>query len=125
MTKSVLLVEDEDSIALALQFLMQREGYDLRRARTGQEALDAIKAQAPDLVLLDLMLPGCSGYEVCQSIRRDPALSGTRILILTAKSGEIERRKGLSLGADAFVTKPFSTSELKLTVRKLLNGDGG
>jgi DNA-binding response OmpR family regulator len=118
--KSVLLVEDEDSIALALEFLMEREGYELRRVATGPAALDAVRERAPDLVLLDVMLPGCSGYEVCQSIRQDPALNGTRILMMTAKGGSMERRKGLALGADAFVAKPFSTAELKSTVRRLL-----
>lgn len=123
MPKSVLVVEDEDSIALALEFLMGREGYELRRVGSGRAALEAIRERAPDLVLLDVMLPGCSGYEVCQAIRRDPALANTKILIMTAKGGEVERRKGLALGADAFVTKPFSTSELKATVRRLLHGE--
>ena len=120
MTKSVLLVEDEDSIALALGFLMEREGYELRRVANGTDALAAIRERAPDLVLLDVMLPGTSGYEVCQQIRLDPALARTRILMMTAKGGEMERRKGLALGADAFVAKPFSTAELKSTVRRLL-----
>lgn len=121
MPKSVLLVEDEDSIALALEFLMEREGYELRRVASGTDALAAIRERAPDLVLLDVMLPGATGYEVCQRIRRDPALAGTKILIMTAKGGEVEKRKGLALGADAFVAKPFSTVELKATVRRLLD----
>lgn len=125
MPKSVLLVEDEDSIALSLEFLMQREGYDLRRVKTGTDALAAIKESPPDLVLLDVMLPGCGGYDVCQAIRRDPALASTRILIITARGGEVERRKGLALGADAFITKPFSTQDLKRTVRELLDADLG
>jgi len=123
MPKSVLVVEDEDSIALALEFLMGREGYELRRVGSGPAALEAIRERRPDLVLLDVMLPGCSGYEVCQSIRLDPALADTKILIMTAKGGEVERRKGLALGADAFMTKPFSTSELKTAVRCLLDGE--
>lgn len=120
MPKSVLLVEDEESIALALGFLMEREGYELRRVANGTDALAAIRERAPDLVLLDVMLPGTNGYEVCQQIRLDPALARTRILMMTAKGGEMERRKGLALGADAFVAKPFSTAELKSTVRRLL-----
>jgi DNA-binding response OmpR family regulator len=120
MPKSVLLVEDEDSIALALGFLMEREGYELRRVANGTDALAAIRERAPDLVLLDVMLPGANGYEICQQIRLDPSLARTRILMMTAKGGEIERRKGLALGADAFVAKPFSTAELKSTVRRLL-----
>jgi CheY-like chemotaxis protein len=120
--KSVLLVEDEDSIALALEFLMEREGYELRRVASGPAAIDAIHERAPDLVLLDVMLPGFSGYEVCQRIRLDPALADTRILLMTAKGGKMERRKGLALGADAFVSKPFDTVELKDMVRRLLAG---
>ena len=120
MTKSVLLVEDEDSIAMALEYLIEPEGYAFRRVATGPAALDAIQESAPDLVLLDVMLPGCSGYEVCQSIRLDPALSHVKILMMTAKGSEVERRKGLALGADAFVTKPFSSAELKSEVRRLL-----
>jgi two-component system, OmpR family, phosphate regulon response regulator PhoB len=122
MPKTVLLVEDEDSIALALEFLMTREGYALRRVASGTEALAAIAENPPDLVLLDVMLPGATGYEVCQRIRLDPALAGTKILMMTAKGGEVERRKGLALGADAFVAKPFSTAELRVTVRRLLDG---
>lgn len=125
MAKSVLLIEDEDSIALSLEFLMEREGYDFRRVRTGPEALEALSQSRPDLVLLDVMLPGCSGYEVCQSIRRDRAFDYTKILIITARGGEIERRKGLALGADEFVTKPFSTHDLKRMVRALLDADIG
>lgn len=123
MPKSVLLVEDEDSIAFALEFLMKREGYKLHRVSDGSAALAAIAAERPDLVLLDVMLPKRSGYEVCQSIRLDPALRGVKILMMTAKGGETERRKGLALGADEFVTKPFSTKDLRERVRHLL-GDG-
>ena len=121
MAKSVLLVEDEDSIALALSFLLERENYELRRVANGTDALAAIRERAPDLVLLDVMLPGPSGYEICQRIRLDPALARTRILMMTAKGGEMERRKGLALGADAFLSKPFSTAELKSMVRRLLD----
>ena len=120
MTKSVLVVEDEDSIALALEFLLQREGYELQRVSSGPEALRQIGESVPDLVLLDVMLPGCSGYEVCQSIRRDAACGNVKIVMMTAKGREMERRKALALGADAFVPKPFSTEELTGTVNRLL-----
>lgn len=123
MRKSVLLVEDEDSIALALEYMMEPEDFELRRVATGPAALDAIQERAPDLVLLDVMLPGCSGYEVCQSIRLDPALAHVKIIMMTAKGGAVERRKGLALGADAFVAKPFSTAELKREVRRLLDDE--
>lgn len=125
MAKSILLIEDEDSIALSLEFLMEREGYDFRRVRTGPEALAALEEARPDLVLLDVMLPGCSGYEVCQSMRRNRAFDATKILIVTARGGEIERRKGLALGADEFITKPFSTHDLKRMVRELLDAGNG
>ena len=123
MAKSVLLVEDEESIAIALSFLIERQGYDLRRVASGTAALEAIRETPPNLVLLDVMLPGCTGYEVCQSIRLDPGLAGTKILMITAKGGEAERRKSLAMGADAFIAKPFSTSELTGEVRRLLEGE--
>ncbi len=123
MAKSVLVVEDEDSIALALEFLLQRQGYELKRVSTGDDAIEAVRAARPDLVLLDVMLPGCSGYEVCQTIRREPACADVKIVMMTAKGGEIERRKAMALGADAFVAKPFSTAELTGEVNRLLCGE--
>ncbi|MEO1457650.1 MAG: response regulator [Pseudomonadota bacterium] len=126
MTKSVLLVEDEDSIAIALEFLISRLGYRLRRVADGADALRALAEERPDLVLLDVMLPHGSGYEVCQAIRLDPAMAGVKILMMTAKGGEMERRKGLALGADMFVPKPFSTVDLTAAIRTLLDdGVGG
>lgn len=118
--KTVLLVEDEDNIALALEHLIERQGYRLSRVADGDAAMAAIAEVRPDLVVLDVMLPGSSGYEVCQSIRRDSALSGTKILMMTARGGEVERRKGLALGADAFLTKPFATSDLTDQINDLL-----
>jgi Response regulators consisting of a CheY-like receiver domain and a winged-helix DNA-binding domain len=123
MTKSVLLVEDEDNIAMALEFLMRREGYDFSRVATGPAALAAIAEKTPDLLLLDVMLPGLSGYDICQKVRLDPALAHVKILMLTARGGEMERRKGEALGADAFMAKPFSTEDLKRTVRDLIGGE--
>ncbi|WP_235830098.1 response regulator transcription factor [Algihabitans albus] len=119
MAQSVLLVEDEDSIATALEFLMQREGYLIRRVTTGPAALDAIAEEVPDLVLLDISLPGASGYEVCQKIRLDPALSSVKILMMTATGGAIPRRKSLDMGADGFITKPFSVAALIDEVRRV------
>lgn len=121
--KSVMLVEDEDSIALALRFLLEREGYDVDRIADGEGALEAIRRRAPDLVLLDVMLPGASGYEICQSIRLDPELDAVKIMMITARASAAERRKGLALGADAFLGKPFSNSEVKATARRLLSGE--
>lgn len=118
--KTVLLVEDEDNIALALEHLIERQGYRLSRVADGDAAMAAIAEVRPDLVVLDVMLPGSSGYEVCQSIRRDSSLSGIKILMMTARGGEVERRKGLALGADAFLTKPFATSDLTDQINDLL-----
>jgi two-component system, OmpR family, phosphate regulon response regulator PhoB len=117
----VLVVEDEDNIALALDFLMTREGYEHNRIANGAEAMECIRATHPDLVLLDVMLPEISGYEICQSMRLDPSLSDVKILMMTARGSAIERRKGLALGADGFIAKPFELKELREEVRRLLD----
>jgi len=120
MRPSVLLVDDEPNIVLSLEFLMKQAGYDVRIARDGDAALQAVAERAPDLILLDVMTPGRDGYEVCQTIRANPAWKDIKIVMLTAKSREVEREKGLALGADDYVTKPFSTRELVNRVRRLL-----
>lgn len=120
MTQHVLIVEDEPNIALPLEFIMSQAGYDVRVAVDGDAALDAIAERQPDLVLLDVMIPKRDGYEVCQTIRANPALSGVRIIMLTAKGRDVEREKGLALGADDYITKPFSTQELTVRVKTLL-----
>ncbi|THD85049.1 response regulator transcription factor [Aliigemmobacter aestuarii] len=119
----VLVVEDEDNIAIALDFLMTREGYDHDRIASGGEALERIRATHPDLVLLDVMLPEVSGYEICQGVRLDPDLADVKILMMTARGSAIERKKGLALGADGFISKPFELKELREEVRRLL-GEG-
>lgn len=116
----VLVVEDEDNIALALDFLMTREGYDHDRVADGALALPRIRDMHPDLVLLDVMLPGASGYEICQGVRLDPSLADVKILMMTARGSAIEKRKGLAIGADGFITKPFELKELRAEVRRLL-----
>ncbi len=116
----VLVVEDEDNIALALDFLMTREGYQHDRIANGADAMAKIRELHPDLVLLDVMLPEISGYEICQSIRLDPSLADVKILMMTARGSAIERRKGIALGADGFIAKPFELSELRDEVRRLL-----
>ncbi|PTW51605.1 response regulator transcription factor [Rhodovulum kholense] len=121
--KSVLLVEDEDGIALALEFLISRQGYDTRRVSDGNAALRAMEENRPDLVVLDVMLPERSGYEICQIMRQDEDLRDVKVLMMTARGGEVERRKGLALGADAFLTKPFATADLTAQIRALLGGD--
>ncbi|TCO71745.1 response regulator transcription factor [Rhodovulum euryhalinum] len=121
--KSVLLAEDEDGIAIALEYLISREGYDTRRVADGKSALLALETAPPDLVVLDVMLPERSGYEICQIIRRTEGLKGVKVLMMTARGGEVERRKGLALGADAFLTKPFATADLTAQIRALLGGE--
>ncbi len=122
MSHTILIADDEPNIVISLEYLLQRDGYQVRVARNGQEALDAIRASPPDLLLLDVMLPLVSGFEVCQKLRDNPALAGLRIVMLTAKGRDVEMSKGLALGADAYVTKPFSTQDLLAQIRTLLGG---
>ena len=121
MAKKILIADDEQNIVISLEFLMKREGFTVCIAADGQEAIDKVRSETPDLVLLDIMMPRKNGYEVCQEIRSDPQLQGTRILVLTAKGREMEVTKGLAMGADAYMTKPFSTRELVTRVKSLLD----
>ena len=116
----ILIVEDEDNIATALEFLMTRDGHDHRRLALGAGALDAIRAAPPDLVLLDIMLPDISGYQIVEELRADPTLRDVRVLMMTARGSVIERKKGLALGADGFLAKPFELSELRSELARLL-----
>lgn len=120
MSKKILIADDEQNIVISLEFLMQREGFQVVVARDGQEALERARSERPDLILLDVMMPRKNGYEVCQEIRADQSLAATRILMLTAKGRETEVTKGLAMGADAYMTKPFSTRDLVARVRSLL-----
>ena len=120
MTKKILIADDEQNIVISLEFLMKREGFEVLVANDGEEASRRIRSDCPDLVLLDVMMPKKSGFEVCQEIKADPATAGVRILMLTAKGRDTEVAKGLALGADAYMTKPFSTKELVEKVRQLL-----
>lgn len=120
MTRKILIADDEPNIVISLEFLMKREGYDVIVANDGEEAVHRIRGDRPDLVLLDVMMPKKSGFEVCQEIKSDPDLQATRILMLTAKGRDTEVSKGLALGADAYMTKPFSTKELVERVRSML-----
>ena len=120
MAARVLIADDEPNIVLSLEFLMQASGYQVRTVGDGQEALEAVRAFRPDLVLLDVMMPTRNGYEVCRAIREDPALTATKVVLLTAKGRDSDAEKGLALGADAYVTKPFSTRDLVAQVRALL-----
>ena len=116
----ILVVEDEDNIATALEFLILREGYGHDRVSSGAEALPRIRDTRPNLVLLDVMLPEMSGYEICEGIRTDPALSGVKVLMMTARGSASERKKGLERGADGFISKPFELQDLRAEVRRLL-----
>ena len=116
----ILVVEDEDNIAVALDYLMTREGYDHDRVASGADALPRIRSTHPDLVLLDVMLPEVSGYQIVQDVRADPDLAGVRVLMMTARGSVVERRKGLALGADGFISKPFELKDLRDEVRRLL-----
>jgi DNA-binding response OmpR family regulator len=118
--KKILIADDEENIVISLEFLMKREGFEVIVAGDGEEALQRIHDDAPDLVLLDVMMPKKSGFEVCQEVRADPSLNGVRILMLTAKGRDTEVAKGLALGADGYMTKPFSTKELVAQVHALL-----
>ena len=125
MKRSVLVVDDEPNIVLSLEFLLKQAGYEVRVARTGEEAIKAVAEHVPDLIVLDVMMPSLDGYHVCESIRADPKLRAVRILMLTAKSREVEREKALALGADDYITKPFSTRELVERVKTILARGGG
>jgi DNA-binding response OmpR family regulator len=120
MTKKILIVDDEPNIVLSLEFMLKKEGFDVAVANDGETALAKIAAFLPDLVLLDVMMPNKSGYEVCQAVRADPAHGTLKIIMLSAKGRETEVAKGLAMGADAYVTKPFSTKELVAQVKALL-----
>ena len=120
MTHRILIADDEPNIVLSLELLMKREGFEVLVARDGEEALAMIRARRPHLVLLDVMMPHKTGFEVCQAVRADEALQGTKILMLTAKGRETDLAKGLALGANAYMTKPFSTRELVQKVAELL-----
>jgi len=118
--KKILVADDEPNIVFSLEFLMKREGYAVVVARDGQETLEAIARERPDLVLLDVMMPRKTGFEVCQAVRADEAMRGTRVLLLTARGRDTDIAKGLALGADAYITKPFSTRDLVEKVAELL-----
>ncbi|MDG4720853.1 MULTISPECIES: response regulator transcription factor [Thalassospira] len=116
----VLIAEDEETIVESLSFLMEKEGYDVSVATDGQTAISMIARDVPDMVLLDVMMPGCDGFEVVRAMRGNATTRLIPIMMLTAKTREVDRRKGLELGVDDFVTKPFSTRDVVSRVRALL-----
>ena len=120
MNDKILIADDEPNILISLEYLMKREGYEVHVARDGQEALDVLRRERPRLVLLDVMMPRKTGFEVCQELRADDAIKDTLVLMLTAKGRDTDIAKGLGVGADAYMTKPFSTKELVQKVREML-----
>ncbi|TMH31899.1 MAG: response regulator [Betaproteobacteria bacterium] len=121
MTKKILVADDEPSIVAAVEYLLQRDGYEVHIARNGQEALDLVESQVPDLVLLDVMMPLKSGYEVCTRIRERAEWNHIKVIMLSAKGRDAEVIRGLSLGADVYITKPFSTRDLMMRIKGLLD----
>ena len=121
MSKKILIADDEPNIVTALEFLLQRNGYEVHVARDGEEALKLVEDCNPDLVLLDVMMPRKSGYEVCTRIRERADWRHIKIIMLSAKGRDAEVNKGLSTGADVYVTKPFSTRELMDKIKGLLD----
>ena len=118
--KRILVVDDEAHAIRALTFILKKEGYDVYSALNGEEAMARVRESKPDLMFLDVMMPRKNGFEVCQEIKDDPGLSDIYIIMLTAKGQEKDREKGLSLGADEFITKPFSLTDIVEKVRELL-----
>jgi len=120
MTRKVLIADDEENIVISLEFLLKREGFEVLVAGDGEAALQMIAEHHPDLVLLDVMMPKRNGYEVCQRMRERPDWRGIKIIMLSAKGRDVEVSKGVSLGADLYVTKPFSNAELVAQINALL-----
>ncbi|MGD8366992.1 MAG: response regulator [Desulfobacterales bacterium] len=119
-TPKILIVDDEPNIVVPLQFLMEQNGFDVRIADTGETAIDLITRFRPDLILLDIMLPGVNGLEVCQMLREDTALKKTKIILVSALGRDVDIAKGMAMGADAYITKPFSNREIVTRVKELL-----
>ncbi|MGE5649472.1 MAG: response regulator transcription factor [Bacillota bacterium] len=120
MARKILIVDDEPNIVISLEFLMQERGYEVALAHDGEQALQRMETFRPDLVLLDVVMPAMDGYEVCRKIRERSDWNPVRILMLSAKARDVDVSKGLALGADAYMTKPFSTRQLMATVGELL-----
>lgn len=120
MASHVLLIEDEPNIAEAIRFILSRDGWQVSMRADGLGAAEAVRADRPDLVILDLMLPGCSGLEVVQAIRADPVTEGVPVLMLTAKGQGRDREAAERAGVSRFMTKPFSNAEILASVRELV-----
>ncbi|HKV08014.1 MAG TPA: response regulator [Thermoanaerobaculia bacterium] len=123
LRRRVLIVDDEPNIVVSLEFLLRQQGYEVLVAKDGEEALATVAERLPELVVLDVMLPGIDGFEVCRRLRERADLAGLKIVLLTARGRDVERVRGLEEGADAYVTKPFSTRDLMKQVARLLDGE--
>jgi len=121
MAKKILIVDDEPNIVISLEFLMAQNGYNVFIARNGEQALDLIPEVKPDLILLDVMLPNRSGFDILQILRKDKETKHIKVILLTAKGRDQDITKGITLGADAYITKPFSTRALVEKVKETLN----
>jgi len=120
MKKRILIVDDEPNIVVPLEFLMEQNNFDVLTAETGEKALDLISSWKPDLILLDIMLPGMDGYEVCQKIRQEKELNQTKIVFLSAMARSIDVAKGMGLAANEYITKPFSNDYVVGVIKELL-----
>lgn len=120
MTHKILIVDDEPNIVMSVEYLLKKEGFVTDTASDGDAAIDKVRSFNPHLVLLDVMMPKKSGFEVCEILRADTAFSGLKIIMLTAKGRDTEQAKGLALGADAYMLKPFSTKDLVAKIREVL-----
>ncbi|MBU1181149.1 MAG: response regulator [Proteobacteria bacterium] len=120
MPEKILIADDEQSIVVPLEFLMQQKGYRVMAAYNGEEAIEKIISFNPDLILLDIMLPIIDGFEVCQMIRSNPNWKDIKIIFVSAMGREVDIAKGLALGADAYITKPFANAEIIQKVREVL-----
>lgn len=118
--KKILVVDDEPFILKSLTFVLKKEGFHVESATNGVEAMETIQREKPDLVFLDIMMPKMNGLEVCQWIRQDPLLRDIYVIILTAKGQEADREKGLKIGADEYMTKPFSPSSVVRRIKEIL-----
>lgn len=119
-SQKILLVDDDPTILISLEFLMRKNGFDVLVARNGTEALELLNACLPDLTLLDIMMPDVDGYEICRHIKTSKKLKHSKVIFLSAKTRDSDIRKGYELGADLYVTKPFSTKDLVKKVEVLL-----
>lgn len=119
--KKILVVDDDPYILMSLEFLMKKNGYDVMVARNGTEALDIVEKQLPDIVLLDIMMPDVDGYEICKHIKASKKLKNAKVVFMSAKTKEVDIKKGYDLGASLYITKPFSTREMMKQINELMN----